>query len=93
MLLHDVGKPASEVDVYVENLDAILQHKLDIITQLRQRLTQFRSHLRKEEILSKKLHEQRAHVMDVFDLNSNTINPNNNDEMQLLDDLPDLYDN
>ncbi|KAL4481486.1 hypothetical protein ABPG74_007575 [Tetrahymena malaccensis] len=92
MLLHDVDKPASDVDVYVQNLDAILQHKSEIINMLRQRLQTFRSHLKKEELLSKKFYEQRAQIMDVFDLNSNTINPNN-DEMQLLDDLPDLYDN
>ena len=80
MLLHDVDKPASDVDVYVQNLDAILQHKSEIINMLRQRLQTFRSHLKKEEILSKKFYEQRAQIMDVFDLNSNTINPNN-DEM------------
>lgn len=80
MLLHEVDKPASDVDVYVQNLDAILQHKSDLINMLRQRLQTFRSHLKKEEILSKKFYEQRAQIMDVFDLNSNTINPNN-DEM------------
>ncbi|EGR27415.1 kinesin motor domain protein [Ichthyophthirius multifiliis] len=89
VLLHEVDKPASDVDLYVQNLDNILMHKSDIIQQLRQRLQKFRMHLKKEEILSKKFYEQRAQIMDVFDLNSHTIN-NNNDEMQLLDDLPDF---
>jgi len=55
ILLHDVDRPASDIDEYVENLDGILAHKLDLIVTLRSRLTKFREHLREEELLSKKI--------------------------------------
>lgn len=35
MLLHAVDKPGSDVDEYVENLDAILAHKIELIGNLR----------------------------------------------------------
>jgi kinesin family protein 2/24 len=87
MLLHEVDKPGSDVDEYVDSLDAILLHKIEIINILRGRLVSFREHLREEEILSKKFYEQRAEILDVFDLNDSDIN--RNEEMQLLDNLPD----
>jgi len=87
MLLHEVDKPGSDVDEYVDSLDAILLHKLEIISMLRGRLVNFREHLREEEILSKKFYEQRTEILDVFDLNDSDIN--RNEDMQLLDNLPD----
>ncbi len=57
MLLHEVDKPGSDVDEYVESLDAILAHKVEIISTLRNRLKTFREHLKEEEILSKKFYE------------------------------------
>jgi len=86
MLLHEVDKPGSDVDEYVESLDAILAHKMEIISLLRGRLYNFKEHLREEEILSKKFYEQRAEVLDVFDLGDRE--GFNNDDMQLLDNLP-----
>ena len=35
MLLHEVDKPGSDVDEYVESIDAILGHKLELINSLR----------------------------------------------------------
>lgn len=32
MLLHEVDKPGSDVDDYVESLDSILFHKMEIIS-------------------------------------------------------------
>jgi kinesin family protein 2/24 len=87
VLLHDVDRPASDIDEYVENLDAILAHKLEIITTLKSRLTRFREHLKEEELLSKKFYEQRNEVMDIFDLNANVDDGFKNEDMQLLDDL------
>jgi len=86
MLLHEVDKPGSDVDEYVESLDAILAHKMELIAGLRGRLLSFREHLKEEEFLSKKFYEQRAEVLDVFDLNDDILNKNG--EVQLLDDLP-----
>ena len=34
MLLHDVDKPGSDIEEYLDSLDAILAHKNDIITHL-----------------------------------------------------------
>ena len=87
VLLHDVDKPASDIDEYVDSLDAILAHKLELITVLKARLTKFREHLREEELLSKKFYEQKNEVMDIFDLNANVGDNFKNEDMQLLDDL------
>lgn len=57
MLLHEVDKPGSDVDEYVDSLDSILSHKLDIISILKNRLQTFKSHLKEEEMLSKKFYE------------------------------------
>ena len=87
-LLHDVDKPASDIDEYVDSLDAIFIHKLELITVLRSKLVKFKEHLREEEMLSKKFYEQRNEVMDIFDLNTNVgDNFKNDEDMQLLDDL------
>ena len=87
-LLHDVDKPASDIDEYVDSLDAIFIHKLELITGLRSKLVKFKEHLREEEMLSKKFYEQRNEVMDIFDLNTNVgENFKNDEDMQLLDDL------
>ena len=48
VLLHEVDKPGSDVDVYVASIDAILAHKVDIINVLRNRLQAFREHLKEE---------------------------------------------
>eukprot|EP01016_Furgasonia_blochmanni_P035486 TRINITY_DN3936_c0_g1_i2.p2 TRINITY_DN3936_c0_g1~~TRINITY_DN3936_c0_g1_i2.p2 ORF type:complete len:104 (+),score=24.55 TRINITY_DN3936_c0_g1_i2:242-553(+) len=87
VLMNEVDKPGSDVDEYVESLDALLTHKMEIISVLKNRLANFRGNLREEEMLSKKFYDQR-NELDVFDLNNNTNNPNINNDLQLLDDLP-----
>lgn len=57
MLLHEVDKPGSDVDEYVTNLDSILAHKVELISNLRGRLKTFKDHLKEEETLSKKFYE------------------------------------
>lgn len=57
MFLHEVDKPGSDVDDYVTQLDEILAHKVDIISNLRNRLQNFKTHLKEEEVLSKKFYE------------------------------------
>lgn len=84
-LLGEVEKPASDIDEYVNNLDAILAHKMEMIGMLRGRIHKFRDHLREEEALSKKFHEQKNEMMDIFDLNSG--DHFKSEEIQLLDDL------
>lgn len=89
LLLHEVDKPGSDVDEYVDNLDALLTHKLEIISILKSRLVQFKEHLKEEELLSKKFYEQRSAMLDVFDLNSGG-NVGTNEDLQLLEDLPNF---
>jgi len=85
VLLNEVEKPASDIDEYVDSLDTILAHKVEMINLLRSKLQVFKGHLREEEALSKKFHEQKNEMMDIFDLNS--ADNFKNDELQLLDDL------
>ena len=77
-LLNEVDKPGSDVDVYADNLEAILTHKIEIISLLRDRMRRFKRHLREEEALSNRL---RAEVTDIFDLGEG-------EEVRLLDNLP-----
>jgi len=84
-ILNEVEKPASDIDEYVNNLDAILMHKIEMITMLRTKLNKFRSDLREEQTLSKKFNDYKNEMMDIFDLN--TEQHCKIDEFQLLDDL------
>lgn len=84
-LLHEVEKPGSDIDEYVNSFDAILQQKTDLINQIRGRLLRFREYLKEEEVLSLKLNEQKQEMMDIFDLN--TDEQFRSDDIQLLDDL------
>jgi len=52
VLLHEVDKPGSDVDDYILQLDSILIHKLDMINDLREKLSNFKSSIREEERLS-----------------------------------------
>jgi len=87
LLLHEVDKPGSDVDDYVASLDAILCHKMELITMLRTRLVNFKNHLKEEESLSQKFHEHRNEVMDVFDLENNNL-ASMHDDVHLLNNLP-----
>jgi len=84
VLLHEVDKPGSDVDEYVDNLDNLLAHKLEVISMIRGKLLMFKEHLKEEELLSKKFYEQRNEVMDVFDLGADD---NRAGDVQLLDGL------
>jgi len=48
-LLNDVDKPGSDVEQYVELLDATLLKKIQVITQFRSKLLNFHKHLKTEE--------------------------------------------
>ena len=63
-LLQEVSKPGSDIDDYVKGLNAILEHKLDIISVLRSRLLGFYYHLRQEEDICKKVNDQQQQLQD-----------------------------
>lgn len=52
-LLNEVDKPGSDVEVYAKGLDKILLNKMQIISDLREKLLNFYSHLKTEEHMSK----------------------------------------
>jgi len=52
-LLNEVDKPGSNVETYARGLDRVLLKKIEIITDLRERLLGFYSHLKTEEHMSK----------------------------------------
>lgn len=87
MLLNEIDRPGSDVDMYVDSLDAILAHKMDIISVLRNRIGSFKDHLKEEELMTKKFYQQRNEFIDVFDLGADEF-IGKNDEIQLLSSLP-----
>ena len=62
-LLNEVDKPGSDVEVYAKGLDRVLLKKIKIITDLRERLLNFYSHLKTEEHMSK-LYERNQALAD-----------------------------
>ena len=52
-LLNEVDKPGSDVEVYVKGLDRVLLKKMQIISDVRERMLNFYSHLKTEEHMSK----------------------------------------
>jgi kinesin family protein 2/24 len=50
--LNNVDQPGSSIEDYVRKLDELLSRKQQKITELRNRLAQFQSYLKEEEILS-----------------------------------------
>lgn len=89
-LLHNVDIPGSNVDEYVKNLDNMLNEKQELLTSLKVKITNFRDHLKEEEVLSKKFYEQRSHVAELFDTESqqhSKLHQLPNEDFQLLEDL------
>ena len=60
-LLNEVDKPGSDVEVYARGLDRVLLKKMQIISDLREKLLNFYSHLKTEEHMSK-LYERNQEI-------------------------------
>jgi len=86
-MLHEVDKPGSDVDEYVENLNSLFTKEVQIIGNLQSKFQNFRKMLKDEEDLSSKFYEKKNELMDIFDLNN--IQPLSN-EAPLLDDLQEV---
>lgn len=52
-LLNEVDKPGSDVEVYIRGLDRVLLKKMQIISDLREKMLNFYSHLKTEESMSR----------------------------------------
>ncbi|KAL0248631.1 hypothetical protein GEMRC1_003865 [Eukaryota sp. GEM-RC1] len=59
VLLNSVESPESEIDQYVQRLDSILERKLDVVTELKAKVSSFRSALEDEEKLSQSFSRKR----------------------------------
>ena len=60
-LLNEVDKPGSDVEQYAKNLDKVLLKKINIISEIREKLCKFYSHLKTEEHMSK-LYERNQDI-------------------------------
>ena len=52
-ILKEVDKPGSDVEAYVEKLDAILTRKIDMMTELKKKAQDFYKNIKTEEIMAK----------------------------------------
>jgi len=68
-LINEVDKPGSDIDIYVNHLDKILEEKEDRIKTLRNKLKSFSQMLKREEMISQHLLNHND-AFDVFDLNN-----------------------
>jgi len=59
-LLREVSKPGSDIEDYVNQLSEILEHKLEVISVLRSRLSGFNAHLDEEEDICRRVNEAQA---------------------------------
>ena len=60
VLLHEVDKPGSDIEEFIDSLDAILAHKEDMIGRLRGKLAGFRTNIQEEQRLSKKFYQAQG---------------------------------
>lgn len=79
MLLRDIADPMADANKYVENMEAALMHKMELISVLRASLNKFKDKLREED-------EFNTKFMNIFDINKR--DGLRNGEIQLLEDLP-----
>ena len=77
LLLADVDKPGSDIDEYTTVLDTLLAKRVETATALRNRIAEFRSHIKQEKDLSRKFFEQQQEIKDVFDLTSGNVDDGN----------------
>lgn len=75
-LLQELDKPGSDADKYADSLDEMLGSKVREIGELREKLAVFRTHLKQEKELSKKLLEQQS-VLEANDSEVNQKEPAN----------------
>ena len=54
-LLSEVEKPGSSIDDYVNKLKEVLDSKIQLLNNFRQRVTNFEMQLQKEETMSKSM--------------------------------------
>ena len=85
--MNEVDKPGSDVEVYVKGLDRVLLKKMQIISDVRERLLNFYSHLKTEEHMSKlyERNQDEANIqnMDAYDYQDEQVVATGN----LVDDI------
>jgi len=66
-LLYEVQKPNSDIKQYVETLHSILDQKIKMMTQLRNKVEQFGEHLLQEELLSEEFKRKQDDNVEMMD--------------------------
>jgi kinesin family protein 2/24 len=56
LILKEVDKPGSDVELYVEKLDKVLIRKIDMMMDLRKQLLDFYKNIKTEEQMAKLFH-------------------------------------
>lgn len=77
MILHEVDKPGSDIDSYVNSLDNLLDKKLELINSIKPKIQIFKHHLKEEEHLSNQF----------YDAQQNNVNPIGNNAGMTQDNL------
>lgn len=57
--MEDVDKPGSDVDDYINNLDKLLKEKMHSISNLQNKIKEFRNNLSEEQVVNKKIQEMK----------------------------------
>ena len=72
-----MDKPGSDVDDYINNLDKLLNEKLHSISNLQNKIKEFRNNLSEEQIVNKKIQEMKKN--NSFEM----LNLDQEDELEL----------
>ncbi|OMJ73142.1 hypothetical protein SteCoe_28238 [Stentor coeruleus] len=66
-ILHEVDQPGSDVDEYATALRSMLEQQILCITEIKNKLENFTSHLRTEEEMSRKFYKLQSEILDLHD--------------------------
>ena len=73
--LNDVDKPGSNVDTYIRQLDSVLNYKESMIKNMREKLSNFRDHLKEEEEITFMFEKAKSnmHILNIDHLDGNLL--------------------
>jgi len=67
--LEEVDKPGSDIDEYILSLEKILKEKLKSITNLQNKISEFKNNLEQERLINQKIQEKRQNnSFEIMDL-------------------------
>ena len=67
--MEEVDKPGSDIDEYILSLEKILKEKLKSITNLQNKISEFKNNLEQERLINQKIQEKRQNnSFEIMDL-------------------------